>query len=64
MNVLSGVVPIKKKELQQFESQLRQFSENCFDALQKSKFFQTTRGHFLIQLTVRPCIEFLQKIAS
>ena len=29
MNVLSGVVPINKKELKQFEPQLRQLSEEC-----------------------------------
>ena len=54
MNVLSGVVPINKKELQQFEPQLRQLSEKYFSALERSKLFQTTRGHSLIQLIARP----------
>ena len=64
MNVLSGVVPINKKELRQFESQLRQLSEKRFDALQRSKLFQTTRGHSLIRLTARPCLDILQKNAN
>ena len=64
MNVLSGVVPINKKELQQFEPQLRQLSEKYFSALERSKLFQTTRGHSLIQLIARPCLEYLQKNAK
>ena len=64
MNVLSGVVPINKKELQQFEPQLRQLSEKYFSALERSKLFQTTRGHSLIQLIARPCLEYLQKNAN
>ena len=64
MNVLSGVVPINKKELQKFESQLRQLSEKRFDALQSSKLFQTTRGHSLVRLIARPCIQVLQKNAN
>ena len=64
MNVLSGVVPINKKELQQFEPQLRQLSEKYFSALERSKLFQTTREHSLIQLIARPCLEYLQKNAN
>ena len=63
MNVLSGVVPINKKELQQFEPQL-QLSEKYFSALERSKLFQTTIGHSLIQLIARPCLEYLQKNAN
>ena len=61
MKLLSGVVPINKKELQQFEPQLRQLSEKFFSALVRNKLFQTTRGHSLIQLIARPCLEYLQK---
>ena len=64
MNVLSGVVPINKKELQQFEPQLRQLSEKYFSSLERSKLFQTTRGPSLIQLIARPCLEYLQKNAN
>ena len=64
MNVLSGVVSINKKELQKFESQLRQLSEKHFSALQRSKLFQTTRGHSLIRLIARPCLEYLKKNAN
>ena len=64
MNVLSGVVSINKKELQKFESQLRQLSEKHFNALQRSKLFQTTRGHSLIRLIATPCLEYLKKNAK
>ena len=64
MNVLTGVVWINKKELQKFESQLRQTSEKHFNALQRSMFFQTTRGHSLIRLIARPCLEYLKKNAN
>ena len=45
MNVLSGVVPINKTEMEKFESQLRQLSEKHFNALQRSKFFQATNKY-------------------
>ena len=52
-----------KKELQQFESQLRQLCGKSFDALHRSKLFQKTRGCSLIRVIARPCTEFLQKSA-
>ena len=64
MNVLSGVVPINKTELQKFESQQRQLSEKIFNALQRSKLFQTTRVHSLIRLIAKPCLEYLKKNAN
>ena len=64
MNVLSGVVSINKTELQKFESQLRQLSEKHFKAVQRSKHFQTTRGHSLIRLIARSCLEYLKKNAN
>ena len=64
MNVRSRVVSINKTELQKFESQLQQLSEKHFNALKRSKLFQTTRGHSLIRLIARPCLEYVKKNAN
>ena len=61
VNVLSGVVPTDKAELQQFESQLRHISGKHFSVLQRSELFQKTKGHSLIRLIVRPCLQSYRK---
>ena len=61
MNVLSGVVPTNKTKSQKFETELRQLSDKKFGKESTSKLFQTARGHRLIQLLAKPCLQYLQE---
>ena len=60
MNVLSGVVPVNKKELKKFEKTLRQLSIRKTERL---KIIQSPSGNNLIQLIALPCIEYIEQNA-
>ena len=63
MNVLSGVVPVKKKELKKFEKTLRQLWNRKVGKTERLKIIQSPSGNNLIQLIALPCIEYLEQNA-
>ena len=63
MNVLSGVVPVNKKELKKFEKTLRTLSNRKVGKTERLKIFQSPSGNNLIQLIAIPCIEYLEQNA-
>ena len=63
MNVLSGVVPVNKKELKKFEKTLRQHSNRKVGKTERLKLIQYPSGTSLIQLIALPCIEYLEQNA-
>ena len=63
MNVLSGVVPVNKKELKKFEQTLRQLSNRKVGKTKRLKLIQSPSGTSLIQLIALPCIEYLEQNA-
>ena len=64
MNVLSGVVPVNKKELKKFEKTLRQLSNRNLGKTERIKIIQSPSGNNLIQLIALPCIEYLEQNAN
>ena len=63
MNVLSGVVPVNKKELKKFEKILRQLSNRKVGESERLKLIQSPSGTSLIQLIALPCNEYLEQNA-
>ena len=63
MNVLSGVVPVNKKELKKLEKTLRQLSNWKVGKTERLKIIQSPSGNNLIQLIALPCIEYLEQNA-
>ena len=63
MNVLSGVVPVNKKELKKLEKTLRQLSNRKVGKTEQLKIIQSPSGTNLIQLIASPCIEYLEQNA-
>ena len=63
MNVLSGVVPVNKKELKKFEKTLRQLSNKKVGKTERLKIIQSPSGNNLIQLIALPSIEYLEQNA-
>ena len=66
MNVLSGVVPVNKKELKKFEKTLRQLSNRKVgktERLKLGKLIKSPSGISVIQLIAIPCIEYLEQNA-
>ena len=62
MNVLSGVVPVNKKELKKFEKTL-QLSNRKVGKTERLKLIKSPSGISLIQLIAIPCIEYLEQNA-
>ena len=63
MNVLSGVVPINKVELKQFEKPLRKLADRRVEKIERIKIFRSDSGIRLIKLIALPCIAFLEQNA-
>ena len=63
MNVLSGVVPVNKKELKKIEKTLRQLSNRKVGKTERLKLIKSPSGISLIQLIAIPCIEYLEQNA-
>ena len=63
MKVLSGVVPVNKKELKKFEKTLRQLSKRKVGKIERLKIIQSPSGNNLIQLIALTCIESLEQNA-
>ena len=63
MNVLSGVVPINKVELKNFEKLLRKLADRRVENSERIKIFRSDSGISLIELIALPCIAFLEKNA-
>ena len=63
MNVLSGVVPIKKVELKKFEKPLRKLADRRVEKRERIKVFRSDSGIRLIKLIALPCIAFLEQNA-
>ena len=63
MNVLSGVVPVNKKELKKFEKTLRQLSNRKVGKTEQLKLIKSPSGISLIQLIAMPCIQYLEQNA-
>ena len=63
MNVLSGVVPVNKKELKNFEKTLRQILNMKVGKTERLKKIQSPSGNNLIQLIALPWIEYLEQNA-
>ena len=61
MNVLSGVVPVNKKELKKFEKTLRQLSNRKVGKTERLKIFQSPSLNNLIKLIALPCIEYIEQ---
>ena len=64
MNVLSGVVPVNKKERKKFEKTLRQLSNRKVGKTERLKIIRSPSGNNLIQLiSLLPCIAYLEQNA-
>ena len=63
MNVLSGFVPVNKKELKKFEKTLRQLSSRKVGKTERLKLIQSPSRISLIQLIAIPCIDDLEQKA-
>ena len=63
MNVLSGVVPINKVELNKFEKPLRKLADRRVEKSERIKFFRSDSRIRLIKLIALPCIAFLEQNA-
>ena len=63
MNVLSGVVPVNKKEFKKFEKTLRTLSNRKVGKTERLKLIQSPSGTSLIQLIANPCVEYLEQNA-
>ena len=61
MNVLSGVVPIKKVELKNFEKPLRKLADRRVGKNERIKIFRSGSGIRLIKLIALPCIVILEQ---
>ena len=63
MNVLSGVVPIKKVELKKFEKPVRKLPDRRVGKNERIKIFRSDSGIRLVKLIALPCIAFLEQYA-
>ena len=58
-NTLSGIVPVQQKELEKFETLLRELSAKSIINKRRSDLFCSTQGLRLIQLIALPCAAYL-----
>ena len=63
MNVLSGVVSIKKVELKKFEKSLGKLADRRVEKKERIKIFRSDSGISLIKLIALPCFAFLEQNA-
>ena len=63
MNVLSGVVPIKKVELKKIEKPLRKLADWRVKKSERIKIFRSDSEIRLIKFIALPCIVFLEQNA-
>ena len=63
MNVLSGVAPINKVELNKFENPLQKLADRQVEKSERIKIFRSDSGIRLIKLIALPCIAFLEQNA-